>query len=160
MSKQIGTFSVNGHVYERIIEPHMLLVDVLRDELGLTGTKRACGSGSCGACTVLMNGKPRASCLTLAIRATDQPLQTVEGLAEDQQLHPLQQAFVDNLGAQCGYCTAGMMLSAKVLIDANPDPSRDEVIHALGGNLCRCTGYVKIIESVLDAARRMRKGGS
>ena len=120
MSKQIGTFSVNGRIYERIIEPHMLLVDVLRDELGLTGTKRACGSGACGACTVLMNGKPQSSCLTLALRATDQPLQTVEGLAEDQQLHPLQQAFIDNLGAQCGYCTAGMMLCGQGVAGNQP----------------------------------------
>jgi carbon-monoxide dehydrogenase small subunit len=156
MAKRIGTFAVNGKQRDTIIEPHMLLVDVIRDNLGLTGTKRACASGNCGACTVLADGQPVCSCLTLAVTAQRQQLQTVEGLrAADGTLHPLQQAFIDHCAAQCGYCTAGMLMTAKSLLDANPRPSHEDVKRALSGNICRCTGYVKIIDAVMDAAQKI-----
>lgn len=156
MARRIGTFAVNGKTRDTIIEPHMLLVDVIRENLGLTGTKRACASGNCGACTVLADGQPVCSCLTLAVTAQDRDLRTVEGLREpDGTLHPLQQAFIDHCAAQCGYCTAGMLMTAKALLDANPRPSREDVKRALSGNICRCTGYVKIIDAVLDAAQKI-----
>ena len=159
MRKEIANFVVNGKPYEVIIEPHMLLIDVLRDKLGLTGTKYACGTGDCGACTVLVEGKPVLSCLTLAVTARDKNILTIEGLAEGTTLHPIQQAFIDNGAVQCGYCTPGMILTAKALLDSNPDPTREEVGTALAGNLCRCTGYVKIVDAVLAAAETMREGG-
>jgi len=159
MRKEIANFIVNGNPYEVIIEPRMLLIDVLRDKLGLTGTKYACGTGDCGACTVLVDGKPVLSCLTLAVTAKDKNILTIEGLAEGATLHPIQQAFIDHGAAQCGFCTPGMILNAKTLLDENPNPARDEVKSALAGNLCRCTGYVKIVDAVLAAAETMRKGG-
>lgn len=156
MARSIGTFAVNGKTRDTIIEPHMLLVDVIRENFGLTGTKRACASGNCGACTVLADGQPVCSCLTLAVTAQDRDLRTVEGLRDaDGTLHPLQQAFIDHCAAQCGYCTAGMLMTAKALLDANPRPSREDVKRALSGNICRCTGYVKIIDAVLDAAQKI-----
>ena len=155
MSRQIGTFRINGKTLDAIIEPHMLLVDVIRDKLGLTGTKRACASGNCGACTVLADGLPICSCLTLAITAQDKDLRTVEGMkAEDGTLDPLQQAFIDNCASQCGYCTAGMLMTARALLDSNPRPTREDVKRGLSGNICRCTGYVKIIDAVLEAAQK------
>ena len=159
MRKEIANFTVNGKPYEVIIEPRMLLIDVLRDKLGLMGTKYACGTGDCGACTVLIDGKPVLSCLTLAVTAKDREILTIEGVANGNTLHPIQQAFIDNGAVQCGYCTPGMILTAKALLDDNPDPSRDEVGTALAGNLCRCTGYIKIVDAVLAAAETMRKGG-
>jgi len=159
MRKEIANFIVNGNPYEVIIEPRMLLIDVLRDKLGLTGTKYACGTGDCGACTVLVDGKPVLSCLTLAVTAKDKNILTIEGLAEGITLHPIQQAFIDHGATQCGFCTPGMILNAKTLLDENPNPARDEVKSALAGNLCRCTGYVKIVDAVLAAAETMRKGG-
>ena len=159
MTKEIANFIVNGRTYEVILEPRMLLIDVLRDKLGLMGTKYACGTGDCGACTVLIDGKPVLSCLTLAVTAKDRNILTIEGLAERHTLHPLQQAFIDNGAVQCGFCTPGMILNAKFLLDENPDPSAEEIKIALAGNLCRCTGYVKIIDAVLDAAETMKKGG-
>jgi carbon-monoxide dehydrogenase small subunit len=159
MPKEIATFYVNGQQYDVIIEPHVLLVDVLRDSLGLTGTKYACGAGDCGACTVLIEGKPTLSCLTLAATARGKSILTVEGLAAGGEMHPIQQAFVDQGAVQCGYCTPGMILSAKALLDENLEPSREEIGSALGGNLCRCTGYVKIIDAVEAAALAMRNGG-
>jgi len=159
MRKEIANFVVNGKPYEVIIEPRMLLIDVLRDKLGLTGTKYACGTGDCGACTVLVDGKPVLSCLTLAVTAKDKNILTIEGLAEGITLHPIQQAFIDHGATQCGFCTPGMILNAKTLLDENPNPARDEVKSALAGNLCRCTGYVKIVDAVLAAAETMRKGG-
>jgi carbon-monoxide dehydrogenase small subunit len=159
MPREIATLTVNGRDYEVILEPHMLLVDVLRDSLGLAGTKYACGTGDCGACTVLIDGKPSLSCLTLAVTAKGKSILTIEGLAEGGQLHPIQQAFVDKGAVQCGFCTPGMILSTKALLDENPDPTADEIKHALGGNLCRCTGYVKIVEAVEAAATTMRNGG-
>ncbi len=160
MAKEIATFLVNGREYDIIVEPHMLLIDVLRDALGLTGTKYACGAGDCGACTVLIDGRPSFSCLTLAVTARGKSILTIEGVAEGNELDPIQQAFVDRGAVQCGFCTPGMILSAKALLDENPEPTRDEIKTALAGNLCRCTGYVKIIDAVEAAAGAMRKGGA
>lgn len=159
MAKEIATFLVNGQTHDVIIEPHMLLVDVLRDSLGLTGTKYACGAGDCGACTVLIDGKPSLSCLTLAITVRDKSILTIEGLAEGGELHPIQRAFVESGAIQCGFCTPGMVLSAKALLDEDSEPSRDEISDAIAGNLCRCTGYIKIIDAVESAAAAIRKGG-
>jgi carbon-monoxide dehydrogenase small subunit len=159
MKKEIANFIVNGKAYEAVIEPRMLLIDVLRDKLGLKGTKYGCGTGDCGACTVLINGKLALACLTLAITAKDKNILTIEGIANSSNLHPIQQAFIEHGAVQCGYCTPGMLLSAKALLDENMQPTRDEVSEALAGNLCRCTGYVKIIDAVLAAAQAIRKGG-
>jgi aerobic-type carbon monoxide dehydrogenase small subunit (CoxS/CutS family) len=160
MGKEIATFVVNGQECQVIIEPHMLLIDVLRDKLGLTGTKYSCGAGDCGACTVLIDGKPSFSCLTLAVTARDKNILTIEGVADGNELHPIQRAFVDQGAVQCGYCTPGMILSTKALLDENPDPTRDEIKTALAGNLCRCTGYVKIVDAVEAAAAALRDGGA
>lgn len=160
MKKEIANFIVNGKPYEVIVESHMLLIDVLREKFGLTGTKYACGTGDCGACLVLIDGKPTLSCLTLAVTAKDKDILTIEGMAKGGTLHPIQQAFLDNGAVQCGFCTPGMVLSAKALLDENPKPTRDEVKEALAGNLCRCTGYVKIVDAVMTAAKKTaRKGG-
>jgi carbon-monoxide dehydrogenase small subunit len=159
MGKEIATFVVNGLAREVIIEPHMLLIDVLRDGLGLTGTKYSCGAGDCGAFTVLIDGKPSFSCLTLAVTAKGKSILTIEGVADGNRLHPIQQAFVDQGAIQCGFCTPGMILSAKALLDENQDPSRDEIKTALAGNLCRCTGYVKIVDAVETAAFALMSGG-
>ena len=159
MGKEIAQFKVNGNDVELIIEPHMLLIDVIRDGLGLTGTKYACGAGDCGACTVLIDGKPAFSCLTLAVTAKGKEILTIEGMSQSGELHPIQQAFVDKGAVQCGFCTPGMVLSTKALLDENPAPTNDEIRTGLAGNLCRCTGYVKIIDAVESAADTMRKGG-
>lgn len=135
----------------------MTLLEVLRDQIGLTGTKHGCGTGSCGACTILLDGKPILSCLTLAMTVRERNITTIEGLATGNTLHPLQKAFVDYSAIQCGFCIPGMILTAKALLEKNPNPAREEVMHALSGNLCRCTGYVKIIDAVLAAAEIMRK---
>ena len=150
--KQLITLKINGESYEVAVEPRKLLVDALRDDLGLMGTKKACDFGNCGSCTVLIDGKPVLSCLTLAIEARDKDILTIEGMARNGHLHPLQQAFVDYGAIQCGFCTPGMLLSAKALLDENPQPTDTEIKEALSGNLCRCTGYVKIIEAVEKAA--------
>jgi carbon-monoxide dehydrogenase small subunit len=160
MAEQIVKFIVNGRSYEIPIEPQMTLVEVLRDKLDITGTKISCGAGECGACTVLIEGKPVLSCLTLAITAREKNILTIEGLAKGNDLHPIQKAFIDNGAIQCGFCTPGMILTTKALLDENPNPTRREVRKALAGNLCRCTGYVKIVDAVLVAAEEMRKGGS
>ncbi len=156
--KQLITLKINGESYEVAVEPRKLLVDVLRDDLGLMGTKKACDFGNCGSCTVLIDGKPVLSCLTLAIEARDKDILTIEGMARNGHLHPLQQAFVDYGAIQCGFCTPGMLLSAKALLDENPQPTDTEIKEALSGNLCRCTGYVKIIEAVEKAARKSKEG--
>ncbi len=158
MGKEIAKFIVNGQVREAIIEPRMTLLDVLRDKLDFMGVKYVCGTGDCGACTLLVDGKPICSCLTLAVTVKEKNILTIEGLAEGTALHPIQKAFIDYGAVQCGFCTPGMILMAKALLDENPDPTRDEVKTELAGNLCRCTGYVKITDAVLGAAETMRKG--
>ena len=160
MAEQRVKFIVNGRSYEILIEPHMTLVEVLRDKLDITGTKLSCGAGECGACTVLIDGKPALSCLTLAMTAREKNILTIEGLAEGGNLHPIQKAFIEHGAIQCGFCTPGMILATKALLDENPNPNREEVKKALAGNLCRCTGYVKIVDAVLAAAEEMGKGGS
>lgn len=159
MTKQIVKFFINGNQYEIPIEPQLTLLHVLREELDLTGTKYGCGIAECGACTVLVDGKPIHSCTTLAIIVREKNITTIEGLAQNGNLHPLQQAFIDCGAVQCGYCTAGMILTAKSLLGENPNPSRDEVKEYMASNICRCTGYVKIVDAVLAAAATMKKGG-
>ena len=160
MKKEIARFIINGVEYEELIESNMTLLELLRDRIGLTGTKQGCsGSGNCGACTVLVDGKPVLSCLTIAATVHEHNITTIEGLAKGGELHPLQKAFVDQGAVQCGYCTPGMILAAKALLDENPHPTRQEVKEALAGNLCRCTGYVKIVNAVLAASQVMAKAG-
>jgi carbon-monoxide dehydrogenase small subunit len=146
----------NGVWREVETRPDRILLDLLREELGLTGTKKGCEAGECGACTVLMNGRAILSCLTPALKADGAEILTIEGLAEEGNLHPLQQAFLEKGAVQCGYCTPGMVLAAKALLDANPTPSVEEVKRAISGNLCRCTGYTKIIQAVRLAAEALR----
>ncbi len=148
--------AINGEPYELIVKSNTLLVDLLRKELRLTGTKTSCQSGSCGACTVILDGKAVRSCSVLALQANGREVTTIEGLADSNRLHPVQQAFIDHAAVQCGFCIPGMIMSAKALLDENPDPTEDEVKQALRGNLCRCTGYVKIIEAVLAAKDKMK----
>jgi aerobic-type carbon monoxide dehydrogenase small subunit (CoxS/CutS family) len=148
---------VNGEEQEVLFHPYKTLLEVLREELGLTGTKHGCELGECGACAVLVDGEPLLSCLELAVQCEDRDIQTVEGLAQGTELHPLQAAFADLGGSQCGYCTSGMLMTAKALLDKESAPSRERIKEALSGNLCRCTGYQQIWESVEEAARRMRE---
>ena len=148
--------AVNGEIRQILVEPHYSLLDTLRDELRLTGTKKGCDEGDCGACTVLLNGKPVTSCLVLAHSAHDSQVTTVEGLASRDALHPVQQAFADHGGLQCGFCTPGLIVAAVGLLDQNPDPTEEEVKYAIGGNLCRCTGYSKVVEAILAAAGAAR----
>jgi carbon-monoxide dehydrogenase small subunit len=155
MSRAIR-LTVNGAPYEVEIPTYRTLLDCLRNDLGLTGSKEGCGVGVCGACTVLLDGKMISSCIALAVFADGHAVTTVEGLAEDERLHPVQQAFVDAGGFQCGICTPGQVMSAKALLDANPNPTDDEIREWMVGNLCRCTGYYKILESVRTAAERSR----
>lgn len=146
------TLEVNGITYEVEIEPHRSLLTVLRSELGLTGTKEGCDDSECGACMVLLDGRPVNSCSYLAMQASGRVVQTVEGLASDGQLHPLQRAFLEEGGVQCGFCTPGMLMSAKALLDTTPKPSESEIRRQLAGNLCRCTGYQGILRAVMKAA--------
>lgn len=155
--KQLITLSVNGESYEIAVDPRMTLLDVLRDNLGLTGTKSGCELGNCGSCTVLMNGMAVLSCLLLAVEAEGKEITTIEGLAKNGELHPLQQAFIDHGALQCGFCTPGMILSGKALLDDNPNPTEDEVKEALSGNLCRCTGYTDAVNAVLDVAQSTKE---
>ena len=159
MKREIATFKINGWSYEVIITPNMTLSELLRGPLDMTGTKHACEVGQCGSCTVLVDGKPMLSCSTLAIAVRDKEILTIEGLSQGAPLHPLQQAFLDTGAIQCGFCTPGMIMMAKAFLDENPNPTRQEVKEGLGGNLCRCTGYVKIVDAVMAAAETMRKGG-
>jgi aerobic-type carbon monoxide dehydrogenase small subunit (CoxS/CutS family) len=149
-------FRVNGETREAAIAPHKTLLEVLREDLGLTGTKHGCELGECGTCTILLDGRPALSCLVLAVECEDRPIVTVEGLADGPTPHPLQTAFADLGAAQCGYCTPGILCAAKELLERNPEPSRAVIREALSGNLCRCTGYIKIFEAVELAARRMK----
>jgi len=148
--------TVNGEEHQVEVPARRLLSDLLRDDLNLTGTKRGCETGICGACSVLVDGEVVKSCLMPAVQARGRDVMTVEGLAADGQLHPLQQCFMDNGGLQCGYCTPGFLMASCALLANNPNPTEDEVRHGLNGNLCRCTGYVGIVESVLSAAEKMR----
>jgi carbon-monoxide dehydrogenase small subunit len=147
---------VNGNSYNINVETHRTLVEVLRDTLGFTGTKKSCNEGECGACTVLMDGKSVASCLVLAVAAQGKEITTIEGLSKGEELHPVQEAFVKHTAIQCGYCTPGMVLSAKALLDENPEPTTEEVRRAISGNLCRCTGYQQIVDAVMAAAAAMK----
>jgi carbon-monoxide dehydrogenase small subunit len=147
--------TVNKQPYRLSVLPWRTLLEVIREDLGLTGTKEGCGLGECGACTVLMDGQAVNSCLVLATEADGREITTIEGLAQGDKLHPIQQAFVEHGGLQCGFCTPGMILSAKALLDQNPTPSEEEIKQGISGNLCRCTGYTKIIESIRAAAENM-----
>jgi carbon-monoxide dehydrogenase small subunit len=156
MSKQPTRVTVNGKAHARIVESRLTLADFLRHELGLTGTHLGCEHGVCGACTVLVDGRSARACLMFAVQANGCEVTTVEGLTPDGALSPLQQAFVDNHGLQCGFCTPGMLVTLTELLRENPAPSEDEVRDALTGNLCRCTGYAGIVKAALDAAQRLR----
>ncbi len=148
--------TVNGQGYQRVIEPRLLLVQFLREELRLTGTRIGCDTTYCGACTVLLNGKPVKSCTVLAVQADQSEIMTVEGLEQDDELHPLQTAFSEHHGLQCGYCTPGMLMSSYALLAANPTPSQKEIRKAIAGNLCRCTGYHNIFIAIDAAAKKMQ----
>ena len=150
-------FTVNGTRHEIDVEPHEILLDVVRNRLGLTGAKRSCDVQVCGACTLLLDGRPVSSCTLLAFEARDHEILTIEGLDQGGKLHPLQQAFIEYGGLQCGFCTPGMILTAKTLLDENASPTEEEIIQFMQGNICRCTGYKKIVESIVEAAKRMRK---
>lgn len=152
MGKRVVALSVNGMLHEIAVAPNRTLLDALREDLRLTGTKQGCGAGDCGSCTVLMDGRPVNACLILAVQAVGHEILTIEGVAPDGELHPLQQAFIDGGAVQCGFCTPGMILSGLALLEATADPSEDEVRVAISGNLCRCTGYQKIVEAVMSAA--------
>jgi carbon-monoxide dehydrogenase small subunit len=155
MKKKIK-LTLNGKNTELEVPTHRLLLDLLRDEIGLTGTKEGCGTGDCGACTVLLNGKAVNSCLIFSGELDGADVVTIEGLKIGPELHPVQQAFIQDGGVQCGYCTSGMLMMSKALLDENPDPSEEEIRFAISGNLCRCTGYAKIVKAVQDAAAELR----
>jgi aerobic-type carbon monoxide dehydrogenase small subunit (CoxS/CutS family) len=158
MEKRIVSLTVNGEEYEVVITPHRTLLEVLREDLALTGTKEGCGEGACGTCTVLLDGKPVRSCLTLAVEVQGREVTTIEGLAPIGELHPVQRAFVEYGAIQCGFCSPGMILTTKALLDENPDPTEEEARQAISGNVCRCTGYAKIVEATLKAADRFEEG--
>lgn len=156
MGKLSIELSVNGENFKLTVKPHRTLLYVLRNELGLTGTKRGCSRGDCGACIVIIDGKAVASCLVLAAQTEGKKILTIEGLANGTQLHPIQEAFIEHGATQCGFCTPGMILSAKALLDEKTSPTEEDVREALSGNLCRCTGYVKPVKAVLAAAERLK----
>ena len=158
--KESVILSVNGEKHEVFIEPKKTLLEVLREDLGLTGTKEVCDMGSCGACTVLLDNKPVLSCLTLAVACKGKEIMTIEGLKNEDKLHPLQEAFIQKGAIQCGMCTPGFILSAKALLEENPRPTETEVREAVSGNLCRCTGYVKVVNAIITASRWSEKGMS
>jgi carbon-monoxide dehydrogenase small subunit len=156
MARRHVTTTINGDQVEFLCEPHETLLGVLRDELQLTGTKEGCGTGDCGACSVLFDGRLICSCLALGVEAEGAAITTVEGIAQGDQLHPLQRRFLEEAALQCGVCTPGFLVAAKALLDSNPDPTETEARFALAGNLCRCTGYDKIIRAVLETAAELR----
>jgi carbon-monoxide dehydrogenase small subunit len=160
MAKHSITTMVNGDEVEFTCQPEQTLLEVLRGELQLTGTKNGCGTGDCGACTVIIDGRAVNSCLVLGVELEGAEIETIEGMAKDGELHPLQQKFLDHAALQCGICTPGILNMAKVFLKTNPDPTETEVRFGLAGNLCRCTGYDKIIRAVMDAAAEMRASGS
>ena len=145
---------VNGELKDLLVEPHRILVDLIRQDLGLTGTKKGCGSGDCGSCTVILDGRAVKSCLILAAEVDGSEILTIEGLRSDGKLHPLQEAFIQHGAIQCGFCSPGMMISAKAFLDQCPNPTEEQVKLAISGNLCRCTGYSKIVEAILAVARK------
>jgi len=155
MKKQVLTLTVNGTEQQVAVNANATLVEVLRKDLGLTGTKIGCGEGDCGACTVLLDGEAVNSCLVLALQTEGREVTTIEGLSDGIHLHPIQQAFIEKGAVQCGFCSPGMVLSSKALLESNPHPSDQEVRAGLAGNLCRCTGYQKIVEAVTDVAQRL-----
>ncbi|HZU15615.1 MAG TPA: (2Fe-2S)-binding protein [Candidatus Dormibacteraeota bacterium] len=154
--REVLTLRVNGEEHQVLVPVHATLLEVLREQLGLTGTKHGCELGECGTCTVLVDGRPQLSCLLLPVQLEGCEITTVEGLGSPAHLHPLQQAFIELGAVQCGYCTPGMLLAARALLDRNPSPDRSQIEEALAGNLCRCTGYATIVDAVELAARRMR----
>jgi len=156
MSKHHVTTTINGDAREFLCETQQTLLTILRDELGMTGTKEGCGTGDCGACSVTLDGRLVCSCLVLGVEAQGKSIQTIEGMTQGESLHVLQRKFLEHAALQCGICTPGFLIAARSLLERNPDPSEEEVRFWLAGNLCRCTGYNKIIEAVLDAARDMR----
>lgn len=156
MSKYHVTTTVNNDECEFLCDPAETMLDVLRNELNLTGSKEGCATGDCGACSVVMDGRLVCSCLVLGVEMEGKTIETIEGMADGEQLHPLQQKFLDHAALQCGICTPGVLVSAKALLEKNPDPTETEVRYWLAGNLCRCTGYDKIIRAVMDAAKEMR----
>jgi carbon-monoxide dehydrogenase small subunit len=147
---------VNGQELQIVVEPNQTLIEVIRNQLNLKGTKLSCDMEVCGACTVLLDGKAISSCTTLALEARNKDLVTIEGISSNRALHPIQEAFLEKGGVQCGFCTAGMILTAKALLDENPDPTKEEIREYMNGNLCRCTGYNMIVESILTAAQKMK----
>jgi len=157
MNRVRMTLRVNGEEQEVLFHSYKTLLEVLREELNLTGTKHGCELGECGACAVLVDGEPLLSCLELALECEGRAIETVEGLQQGAELHPLQAAFADLGGAQCGYCTPGILMTAKALLEKEPNPSRERIREAVSGNLCRCTGYLQITESIEEAAKRMRE---
>jgi carbon-monoxide dehydrogenase small subunit len=158
VSKHHVTAIVNGNPVEFLCETQQSLLEVLRDELGLTGTKEGCSTGDCGACSVTIDGRLTCSCLVLGVEAEGKAIETIEGMAAGPELHPLQRKLIEHAALQCGFCTPGVLMAARSLLERNPDPTEQEVRYWLAGNLCRCTGYDKIVEAVLDAAREMRRG--
>jgi carbon-monoxide dehydrogenase small subunit len=152
--KRLITLTVNGRMHELAVAPNRTLVDLIRCDLGLTGTKKGCEVGDCGTCTVIMDGKPVNSCLVLAVEANGRDILTIEGMETNEGLHPIQRSFVEKGAIQCGFCSPGMLLSAKSLLDRNPKPDEREIRTAISGNLCRCTGYQKIVEAIKDASER------
>jgi carbon-monoxide dehydrogenase small subunit len=159
MGKKV-VLNINGEDYHLEIENNELLLDVIREKAGLTGTKHGCGTGECGACTVLIDSEPVNSCTYLAIRAEGKKIITIEGLSNGETLHPLQQAFINNAAVQCGFCGPGMLMSAKALLDTNPNPTEAEIREGIAGNICRCSGYVKIVKAIGEAAKVMVGEGS
>ena len=158
MARNHVTTTVNGDEYEFLCDTEQTLLDCLRDELFLTGTKEGCASGDCGACNVMLDGQLVCSCLVLGVEADGKSMETIEGMAHGEELHPLQQKFLELNGLQCGICTPGILIAAKALLDRTPDPTETEIRYWLAGNLCRCTGYDKVVRSVQAAAEEMRKG--
>ncbi|MCB1348280.1 MAG: (2Fe-2S)-binding protein [Maritimibacter sp.] len=156
MSRIHITTEINGDIVEFLADPRETLLDVLRDQAGLTGSKEGCGTGDCGACSVLLDGRLVSSCLVLGVEAEGKKIETIEGMAAGEELHPLQRKFLEHAALQCGFCTPGFLVASKALLEKNPDPTEEEVRYWLAGNLCRCTGYDKIVRAVLDAAAEMR----
>lgn len=158
--KEMMSFIINGSVYEEEIDHRRTLLEALRESFGLMGTHKGCDEGHCGACTVLVDGRAVNSCLVLAVSVQGRRITTIEGMSQESGLHPIQEAFLESGAVQCGFCTPGMIMQTKSFLDRTPDPSREQIQHALSGNLCRCTGYMQIIDAVEKAAEKVRKAGS